>query len=161
MQDPRSIANFILDVASEKDIQVTNLALNKIAYFLHGIYLAKKGEPLIDAKIEAWQYGPVFREIYHEFKAFDRGPIKGRAQRIDLETGKKIDCEYHFSRDDIDFLYDAVSPYLRMNTGKLVELSHIYDGPWHKAWHHEERVNPGMEITNEAIADYFSQQVRH
>jgi uncharacterized phage-associated protein len=161
MRDPRSIANFILDIAAEKDVKVTNLALNKIAYFLHGIYLANKGEPLIDAKIEAWQYGPVFREIYHEFKAFDREPIKGRARQIDLQTGKKIVCEYHFSQDEIEFLSEAIEPYFKMSAGNLVDLSHIHDGPWYKAWYHEDRVNPGMEITNEAIAEYFSQQVRH
>lgn len=161
MQDPRSIANFILDIGSAKGIPISNLALNKIAYFLHGIFLAKFGTPLIDAKIEAWQYGPVFREIYHEFKSFGDRPIDARALKFDIESRDKIPVTYDFDQTVLEVMSESVVSYLSMRPGALVELSHVHDGPWHKAWFHDDNVNPGMEITNDSIESYFKSEVRH
>lgn len=67
-RDVRSIANFVLDLAEVQGVGVSNLSINKIVYFLHANFLAKFDEPLVSAKIEAWDYGPVFRELYREFK---------------------------------------------------------------------------------------------
>lgn len=161
MFDPRAIANLILDVGDERGIVVTNLALNKIAYFLHGSYLAMFDEPLIDAKIEAWQYGPVIREIYHQFKQFEDRPITGRAKSLNLETGELEVCKYLIDNDKKNKMATIIASYLEMKPYNLVELSHQHDGPWHNAWHHEDRVNPGMEITNDSIKHFFQAQVRH
>ncbi len=162
MLDPRAVANFILDVGKENNIPISNLALNKIAYFLHGTHLALYNQPLIDAKIEAWEYGPVIREIYHEFKKYEKNPIEERATSINLATGEREVCEYSFGDADRERkLKTIVESYLQMKPFYLVKLSHVDDGPWHNAWFHEERVNPGMEITNDSIKSYFQKQVRH
>lgn len=159
--DPRSVANFVLDVASDLGLPVSNLALNKIAYFLHGNYLAKFNEPLIDAKIEAWEFGPVFREVYHEFKGFKADTITARAKRINLDTGEKEIFPWRFSPDETALLRDLAETYLRIKPGKLVDISHVRDGPWHQAWFHDDTVNPGMEISDLAIRSFFAKQQRH
>ena len=46
MLDVRALANFILDKADERGISITNMALNKIAYFVHCDYLIEKSDPL-------------------------------------------------------------------------------------------------------------------
>jgi uncharacterized phage-associated protein len=159
--DPRAIANLILDMADCRGVTVSNLALNKIVYFLHGIFLARFGRPLIDAKIEAWQYGPVFREIYHQFKKFGDKPINERATVLNAESGEFEVCSYNLEQNEYEFLQDIADSYLKMRPSMLVELSHVRDGPWHNAWFYDGIVNPGMEITNESIEKYFKQQVRH
>jgi uncharacterized phage-associated protein len=159
--DPRAIANLILDLADCRGVKVSNLALNKIAYFLHGIFLARFGRPLIDAKIEAWQYGPVFREIYHQFKNFGEKPISERAKVLNVDTGEFETCSYDLEQNEYNFLEELAESYLRMRPSMLVDLSHTRDGPWHNAWFYDGIVNPGMEITNDSIEDYFRQQVRH
>jgi uncharacterized phage-associated protein len=161
MFDPRVIANFILDIGDKESVGVSNLALNKIAYFLHGSYLAQFDEALIDAKIEAWQFGPVIREIYHQFKHYNDKAVTGRAQALNLETGEMEICSYLIDNDKKNKMETIVQSYLELKPYNLVELSHIHDGPWHKAWFHEDRVNPGMEITDESIKQYFKEQVRH
>jgi uncharacterized phage-associated protein len=158
--DPRSIANFVLDVADELGRPATNLSLNKIAYFLHGSYLARYGKPLVDAKIEAWEYGPVFREIYHEFKHCKNGAISGRAAKLNAGTGVKEICQWIFSAEEEEMLQDLAKSYLQMRAGTLVDLSHVHDGPWHEAWYHSGSVNPGMEISNASIERFFREQVR-
>jgi uncharacterized phage-associated protein len=160
-QNPKAIANLILEVANSRGLKASNLSLNKIAYFAHGSYLARYEKPLIDAKIEAWEFGPVFREIYHEFKRCGERPINYLAQDYDVETEQLQVVRWDLPSDEEDFLREVISSYLELRAGYLVELSHIVDGPWHQAWHHAGRVNPGMEISNEDILRYFSQQVRH
>jgi uncharacterized phage-associated protein len=160
--DPRAIANFILDVADEIARPASNLVLNKVAYFLHGDYLARTKQPLIDARIEAWNYGPVFREIYHEFKSYKDLPISGRARTINRVTGEKQICSYSdILASDLGFLREIAASYLKLRPGALVELSHAHDGPWHEIWFHDGRVNPGMEISNDIIERHFAAQGRH
>ena len=161
MFDPREIANFILDIGDQKGVAISNLSLNKIAYFLHGSYLAQFEEPLIDAKIEAWQYGPVFREIYQQFKVFADNPITDRAKSLNIETGEMDECKYLIDDDKKNKLATILDAYLNLKPFKLVELSHVEGGPWQQAWHHDDRVNPGMEITDDSIKIYFQSQVRH
>ena len=161
MVDPRALSNMILDIADEVEIDVTNLALNKILYFVHALYLAETDKPLISAKIEAWQYGPVFREVYHQFKKFDRLPIKERAEILNVETGEYEAAKCGEEQIEYEKLRDIALPYIRMRPRALVDLSHAQGGPWHEAWYHDGDVNPGMEITNEAIKSFFKSQRRH
>jgi uncharacterized phage-associated protein len=159
--DPREVANFVLDVADQIGCKTTNLALNKIVYFLHGIYLARTNKALIEAKIEAWEYGPVFREIYHSFKGFGDGPILKKASFRDYASGMVCEYSSKLNADEREMLEPLAESYLRIRAGKLVDMSHVEDGPWHAAWYHEGRVNPGMEITNDAIRVHFAKSVRH
>ena len=160
-QNPKAIANLILDVGLKLGRKPSNLSINKIAYFAHGYYLAKFGKPLIDAKIEAWEYGPVFREIYHEFKKCGDKPVTFYARDFNPETDEVEVVKWELPIEEEVFVREVVESYLQMSAGYLIRLSHLEDGPWHCAWHHEGRVNPGMEISNDAILQHFSEQVRH
>lgn len=128
MMDPRALANLVLDMPEERGAKVTNLSLNKIAYFLHGAFLAHFSKPLVDAKIEAWQFGPVFREIYHQFKSNDDKPISGRAKKLNPVTGEYENCEYELEQNEYEFLAQMAEPYLNMSAAHLVELSHVRGG---------------------------------
>ena len=161
MEDPRAIANFVLDIAEAGGASVTNLALNKIVYFLHGVFLAKNGKPLVSAKIEAWEFGPVFREIYHEFKCFKASGITSRASKKNYSTGEMTPFVSALSNMERDFVCHYATLYLKIEPGKLVDMSHVEDGPWYEAWYHDGTVNPGMQITDEAILKHFSKSVRH
>lgn len=159
--DPRAIANLILDCADQEGIEVTNLSLNKIAYFVHALYLAKFEQPLIDAKIEAWNYGPVIREIYSEFKGFGANPITARAQKFDVEKLRRTVVIEDITEDDLAFVANHARRYMKISAGNLVALSHERGSPWDLVFNESGRVNPGMEISNDIIRDYFKTQVRH
>ena len=157
--DVRAVANLVLEVAEKNGRQISNLSLNKILYFLHCAFLHQFRRPLISAKIEAWDHGPVFREVYHQFKAFGRDPIVGRARRLDLITGAYVAAAVDLPSTEAEFLSAQALELLRIPAGKLVDMSHVKDGPWHRARFNNGVVNPGVEITNESIlADV---QLRH
>ena len=76
----KAVANYFIDLANAKKIQITPMKLQKLIYFAHGWHLAIIGEPLIDECVQAWSYGPVIDSIYHEFKEYGSGPIKRHAR---------------------------------------------------------------------------------
>ncbi|MBZ9812905.1 type II toxin-antitoxin system antitoxin SocA domain-containing protein [Mesorhizobium sp. CA7] len=159
--DSRYIANLVLDRADAEGLGITNLEINKIIYFLHSTYLANFDRPLIDAKIEAWDYGPVIREIYSEFKRFGASDISARATRLDLNSLKRAPVYETMSSSDETFLHPLIDKYMRLGATKLVNMSHEKGGPWDLVYNASGRSNPGMEITNDLIQRYFLRQTRH
>lgn len=159
--DVREIANFILDTSWEDNLPVTNLSLNKIIYFLHSWHLVTNAKPLVSAKIEAWEYGPVFREIYREFKSFGDQPISQKANKVDLSTGELRECEYNFTDAQLEFLVPLTKRYIAIPPFALVSLSHETDGPWDKVWNSNKKINPGMRITDDLITQHFDTKSRH
>jgi uncharacterized phage-associated protein len=157
--DGRAVANFVLDACSEQQVEVSNLALQKLVYFCHVWTLIDRGEPLIKQRFEAWEYGPVLPYLYREFKAFDRSPIKGRATKIDPVTGNQVVVPYDFDRTITDILKKVVSFYGRLQPGDLVNLTHATGGPWYKVWNHSGSINPGMKIENSDIVTFYSKRV--
>jgi uncharacterized phage-associated protein len=159
--DVRSVANFVLEAAARLDITVTNISVNKITYFLHAWFLAKTGRPLVSAKIEAWDYGPVFRELYMQFKPFGSGRITTFATRRNSITAREEICPASLERQDEEFLRPLLLRYLDMSPATLVRLSHEPGGPWDQVYNHSGESNPGMRISDEAIRQYFRCQTRH
>ena len=159
--DVRAIANVIIEEADRLGLSLTNIQLNKILYFSHQDYLIERRKPLVSAKIEAWEYGPVFREIYAQFKKFGRNPINEKAKVVDYDTGSYIDARIDLPLEVIDRVRNSVRAYGPMSASQLVSLSHKKDGPWHRVWNYEGIVNVGMEITNELILACEAGHVTH
>ena len=159
--DPRYIANLILDRAADRNIDLTNAEVNKIIYFLHAFYLAEFSQPLIDAKIEAWDYGPVVREVCSEFKSFGARPISRRAQRLDTRLLIRIDVYEEMAEQDFEFLAPIIDRLSNLGASRLIGISHEKGGPWDIVYNRSGRVNPGMEISDKIIREYYLQQTRH
>jgi len=63
--DPRCIANLMLDESARVGQSLTNLALQKLLYFAHAMFLIEQGRPLLSGYFEAWEYGPVHPAAYN------------------------------------------------------------------------------------------------
>lgn len=128
--DPRAIANLLLDEADLRDIPVTNLALQKLLYFAHGLNLTQKREPLVTGYFEAWQYGPVHPAAYRAFKDSGASPITMRARGQDPLTGRARDIATPNDIEVSDLIKHVLHSYGRMSPGRLVDLSHAKGSPW-------------------------------
>jgi uncharacterized phage-associated protein len=159
--DVRSLANWVLDRAEEDQCALSNMALNKVIFFLHAYYLVRFERPLISAKIEAWQYGPVIREIFHAFKVFGDKPITSRATKIVPDTGQREVCAIKFPTEEREFLESIATRYMNMSASALMNLSHEKGGPWDLVWNHPGQVNSSMRISDEIIRDWYKQSLRH
>lgn len=159
--DVRSISNYVLDIADAEGRPVSNLSINKIVFFLHSNYLIHFGKPLVSAKIEAWNYGPVFREVYREFKRYGEKPIQGRAQRVSPETGESEVCSYDLSAPELQFLEPMIRRYVRFSASTLVSMSHAEGSPWDQVWNHGTNTQASMRISDDLILAWHNAAARH
>lgn len=128
--DPRAIANLLLDLADQKDIQISNLALQKLLYFAHAHFLIRTGSPLVQGAFEAWTYGPVHPAVYHAFKAEGDQPLATRAEGRNVMTGETRVLHIPANPEVHRQLLDVLNAYGRLSPGRLVDISHAPRGPW-------------------------------
>jgi uncharacterized phage-associated protein len=157
MYDVRDVANLTLDFAEERRLPITNLALQKLLYFVHGWFYSLYDQPLIKNKFEAWQYGPVQRVIYDQFKSCRDSPIRSlRATYIDPLSGEPTYREPCITAEHACVIRGVLEKYERYTVGQLVEESHAEDGPWEYVWKQaEDAIYPGMKIPDALILDHF------
>jgi uncharacterized phage-associated protein len=157
--DARGIANYLLDYAESKRQPVTIMSLLKILYFAHAWHLAKTGEPLVGQPFEAWQYGPVCRVVYDQFKGAGKAPVEGRATALNVSTASFETASY----DPVDtetrkLLRQVFDSYSHLHAFRLSELTHEKGSPWETVWEAaSRRAVPGMVISNELIREWFQQ----
>lgn len=149
--DVRAIANWFLDRLAQLRIEASNLSLNKLLYFAIERALVEQGVLLTPAKIEAWEHGPVFREVYHGFKFHGERPIETRASKFSPAEKKMVPATEAFRQDDVEFFEDIVQSYGRLSAGRLRNISHCLGGPWDAVWGRTGTTNPGMEISARCI----------
>lgn len=123
-----AVANFILDKGAEERIPIRHLKLQKLLYFCYAWYAGNAHEELFSEDIEAWQLGPVVREVYLEFKDCGAAPIHKRAIALDWETDEFI--EPTLDRELAAELAPVWDEYKRKTDAWLVEATHAADEPW-------------------------------
>lgn len=129
--DARMVCNLLLEEAAADQMPVTNLALQKLLYFAHGLHLIETGEPLVSGYFEAWQYGPVHPAAYQAFKAAGSRPIDFLATRRDPLTGATSPLPRLNDRTTLLRVRQVLMTYQRVTPGRLVEISHAEGAPWH------------------------------
>jgi uncharacterized phage-associated protein len=147
----RGLANWILDLADRKNLSVTNMALNKLLFFAVERVLLERRALLTDARIEAWDHGPVFREVYHAFRQCGDNPIKDRISFYSVDTKHLERSAVALNCELAKLLEETLAPLLPLSASRLRNMSHVEGGAWHKVWAYDGFANPGMEITPEVI----------
>lgn len=154
--DGRSIANLVLDYADQAGWEVTNLKLQKLVYFCHVWSWIELERPLIRHSFEAWQNGPVLPYLYKDFKEFGSSPITSRALALNPKTGLREPAKYALDATTQELLKRVLNFYCRLSAHTLVTLTHAKNGPWHKVWHHQDRIRPGMKIGEDDIRGFYT-----
>lgn len=154
--DPRSIANAMLEEGDRIGQPVTHLALHKLLYFAHALFLIEQKQPLVSGYFEAWKNGPVHPAAYSAFKAAGRKPISFRAVRQDVLTGATgliatpddPSVRLHLSR--------VMQSYGRLTPGRLVDISHAKGAPWdYVVDKGRTSLAFGLRISDSVIRDRF------
>lgn len=152
--DPRAICNLILD--ESRRFPVTHVALQKLLYFAHGLFLARTGDPLVTGYFEAWKHGPVHPSAYKAFKRAGAESITFRAFQKDVLTGEERPILPNI--DDIawDCVSRTVANYGGFSTWTLVEISHAKGAPWDVVVEQSKNIIAfGMRIPNNLIQEKF------
>jgi uncharacterized phage-associated protein len=131
--DVLAVSNYFLDQAEREGRSLTHMQLQKLVYIAHGWHLAITGGPLIYERVEAWPYGPVIPDLYHQLKQFGSGPVSERAMTVDLEDW--VPVPYSLERDGVspetvDILDHVWREYGRYSGIELSSLTHQPGTPW-------------------------------
>ena len=157
MYDARAIANFLLDYADRKGVEVTLLSVLKIIYYAHGLHLSDKHQPLVRQTFEAWQYGPVVKVVWESFKGSGKEPLNERAKRFDVITNSYSEVRDPIGPDASEFLRNVFDAYAHVDAFDLSNMTHVTGSPWDKVWNASDgAINVGMKIPNDEIRKWFS-----
>lgn len=140
----RSAAKWL---AERSGWSLSNLELQKRLYLAHMIHLARTSEPLIQEGFEAWDYGPVVPELYHEAKVYGAQPV-----------GNIFPSRFRISAnsDEARSLDEAFNLTKGFSPGRLVAVTHWPEGAWAKHYRSDAR---GTPIPDEDIKEEFNDRV--
>lgn len=117
----KDIAEYTIYYTFSNSYCITNIALQKILYFLHYLFLYNKNQKLThDAKFEAWSYGPVNPQIYYDYYYYGGFII--------IPTDKPQNY------DEVDQYIGEFREYLKkwskITTWDLIMISHTKGDAW-------------------------------
>ena len=127
MHDAVAIAYRMLQVANEKNLQLSNLQLQKLVYIAYGYLLGWKEKQLFQDDICAWKYGPVIDSVYRQFKRFGAEKITVNSQALSIALEE--DAEQTIS--------GVLDLYGSKDAVYLVNLTHSKDTPWDIVWNQQ------------------------
>lgn len=141
--DIELVAQYIIEKCGE----ITPLALQKLLYYAQGFYKVFMGGYLFSNDCQAWEHGPVYKEIYDKYKAFKYNFIE---QYIDFDIDDILD-------DDKKCLIDVIVKSFGYYNGRALEKMTHYEKPWIEA----RRNVPANEkscniIEKDKIDEFFS-----
>jgi len=115
----RDVANYIVKECSDHDISITNLQLQKILYYIQVHFLQKENRALFSDDIEAWQLGPVVRDVYDQYSTFGS---------MDLYEIEKPEVE--FTEHERKVIMDITKRKPKLRTWQLTEETHKEGRAW-------------------------------
>ena len=139
MNKALNIARYVINYCNDRNIEITNLKLQKLLYFIQANFIIEINEFCFGENFIAWEYGPIILTIYNEFKKYGRDNIpkfEGQLNEI-----------YH--KDIIDAVLQEIS---QKDPFELVKISHK-QSPWQDAY----IAGYGSNITKESIKKFFSE----
>lgn len=115
-------AQYLLSRLSE----ITPLALQKLLYYAQGISSAIFKEPVFSDTCEAWVHGPVYPEIYRNYKKFGYNPIDDEIITYRPGLFNKLSGP---DRQLLNLIADTFGRY----SGKVLEQITHAEKPWQYA----------------------------
>lgn len=138
------VSRYIIWYCKRNGYSISNLKLQKILYFVQADFLVSLGIPCFEEEIEAWDFGPVVSDVYHEFKIYGNSNIpSSECQNAEILILKK----------DREVIEEMVDQCVRYSASALVEITHN-QAPWNDVY--EKYCN--NTISKESIKEYFEKE---
>lgn len=149
MNTAKEIANYMLSkrVLTPKQVQ-------KLLYYAYSLYLIKYNDKyqqgqmnkLFDDKIEAWEHGPVIREVYDYIKKVAlSNQLVACNQKINLSS-EKVE----------NFIDKILKIYGNFSGYELEKMTHSEE-PWNNAM----KISKNSIISDEIIYNYYSNKYKN
>lgn len=151
------VARYIINYNNKNLNGISNLKLQKILYFVQAYFLSTTNLPCFNDTIEAWGFGPVIPNVYHNFKQFGAMNIPSIETYLEYKDKDNIwsveEKEFDDSiispndKEKINYTNNKLSKYSAYN---LIDITHN-QSPWKDVY----IKGNNNTIKNEAIKNYF------
>jgi uncharacterized phage-associated protein len=113
-------------ICEKSNWTISNLQLQKILYMAQMYYMAEnEAQKLVEARFEAWEYGPVEPSLHRKVRMFGAGPIED----VFYEARPfKADDRRRAALDEV------CASLLPLRAGVLVSITHWEKGAWAKIY---------------------------
>ena len=147
-----SVSDKMLQVIAyifEKLEEVSPLVLQKLLYFIQGVYSALYGKALFQEECRAWVHSPVYPEVYELFSDFKYNPIDD-ARFVMLDGA--ADALTKEEKDVVDLVVNTFGMY----GGKMLEKITHNEDPWKEARKgYGDNVPSSELLSKERIMKYY------
>lgn len=143
----------ILRLNSDERVNLINLKLQKLLYYLQAWSLGINKVPFLKTSFEAWVHGPVSRELYDRFKS-----THSLYSFITVSDVIHTNPEAMVDADDIEFINYILDNYAGYSGAELETMTHK-ENPWIEA---REGYSPMQSckkmISEEAMRNYYGER---
>ncbi|MBP3569673.1 MAG: DUF4065 domain-containing protein [Lachnospiraceae bacterium] len=130
--------------------EITPLALQKMLYYIQGVYMQLFQKELFSEDCVAWVHGPVYKDVYEVFRNFKYNPIEDNRFSLLQNRFRELSQK---EKIVIELVVDSFGMY----SGKALEKITHTETPWQEARTYclpQGRSN--VVISKESIRNYFA-----
>lgn len=151
-QNSISVANYVVKTDQKKQLEITNLKMQKVLFFLQGYFLSQYQIKLLKGNFTKWKYGPVQKEVYNAFKLNQAFSIKKPAVVVKSVPMDIVSYEPLLDKNLIPNLSQfeqLIVTLTKIPADNLIKMSRDYDN-WAedkaKVYHNKELIYQPTEI---------------
>lgn len=149
------VARQFLKMVEPIDPPLTQLKLMKLTYIAHGWHLGFYEKPFIAEDVLAWPHGPVFKDLYHATKGFEKNPVTNvpkskREEFYEERNRSRID------KGGMEIVKEVNATYRDTSAWQLREMTHKPGSPWDKTFEMYGGIEDEPIIENELIREHYS-----
>ena len=124
--------------------------MQKLVYLAHGWNLTINGAPLTEDVPAAWDYGPVYKELYDALRRFGSGPVTSEIRAGEFGVGMFLDppeadeiVRARLSDRERAVIDRVFSDYGKFHAFQLSALTHQDGTPWDQIYNRGDgRMSP-------------------
>lgn len=134
------IANEFIRRAAAEGATLTQMQLQKLVYIAHGWNLAINGEPLTHDNPQAWDYGPVYRDLWSALRPYGRAGVSREIKNSEYMVGAFVNAPQEdsaraaLSGTETGVIDRVYRDYGKFHAFQLSALTHQEGTPWTKVY---------------------------
>jgi uncharacterized phage-associated protein len=133
----------------EKLEEVTPLMLQKLIYFIQGVYSALYGRPIFEEDCRAWVHGPVYPKVYDLFRDFKYNPIDDPRFAVFEGAAGQLTAD---EKRAADLVINTFGFY----GGRALERITHNEAPWQNARSgYDDKIPSNAALTKDSIREYY------
>lgn len=141
-----NVSGLFLCWANNEGKEITNLKMQKLLYYAQAWHLAKFEKPLFKNEVEAWEFGPVIKDVYCSYEDCCFKPIK----YCQTNTEEKA-----FGKEQLSFLRQVYDTFMPFSPSELLEMTQTED-PWLKTYQPEKK----EIISKKLMESYYREMLK-